>query len=348
MTQDPIVRTLLGLCAAVLIFAALEAARSLLAPVAFSLFIIAIVWPFQRRLQSRLPKLVALAVTILVILVVITALSALLVWGFSHIGQWVIANSIRFQALYMQAVDWLEGHGIPLVSQVTGSFNVSWLFRAVQEVGGRLSDMLTFVVITLVFTILGLLEVDIAKKNIARLESREIARSLLDAGTQVAAKFQKYMLVRTIMSVLTGAVIWAIALLAGLELATAWGVIAFVFNYIPFIGPLFATVFPTLFALAQFESWQLALIVLVCLNLVQFLIGSYLEPRIAGATLSISPFLILLAVFFWSSLWGIAGAFIGIPIVIAVLTICEQHESTRWVATLLSGRDRAPAQPPPQ
>ncbi len=145
------------------------------------------------------------------------------------------------------------------------------------------------------------------------------------------------------MSMLTGAVVWAVALLAGLELATAWGVIAFVFNYIPFIGPLFATVFPTLFALVQFGSWEFALVVFVCLNLIQFLIGSYLEPRIAGAALSVSPFLILLAVFFWSFLWGIAGAFIGIPIVIAFLAICAQHQSSRWLATLLSGRDDAPA-----
>jgi len=46
-------------------------------------------------------------------------------------------------------------------------------------------------------------------------------------------------------------------------------------------------------------------------------------------------------VFFWAFVWGIPGAFIGVTIVIACLTLCEQHESTRWVATLLSGRERA-------
>ena len=150
------------------------------------------------------------------------------------------------------------------------------------------------------------------------------------------------MLVRSVMSLLTGIVVWSFALLAGIELATAWGVIAFVLNYIPFIGPLFATVFPTLFALAQFESWQLAITVFACLNLIQFIIGSYLEPRMAGVALSISPFIVLLAVFFWSFLWGVAGAFIGVPIVIAFLAVCNEHESTRWIALLLSGRDGKP------
>lgn len=285
----------------------------------------------------------ALAITVLATLAVITLLASLLVWGFSRIGQWLISNAARFQMLYMQATDWLDSHGISIAGQMTESFNMSWLIRAVQEIGGRLHGFISFAIVTLVFAVLGLLEVDVARRNIARLKSKEMAQSLLQAGTDIAAKFQKYMLVRSVMSVLTGAVVWGITLLAGLELATAWGVIAFVLNYIPFIGPLFATVFPTLFAIAQFESWQLALIVFLSLNLIQFLIGSYLEPRIAGAALAVSPFLILFAVFFWSFLWGIPGAFIGVPIVIAVLTVCEQHESSKWVATLLSGRDNAPA-----
>jgi AI-2 transport protein TqsA len=164
----------------------------------------------------------------------------------------------------------------------------------------------------------------------------------LVASADIAAKLQKYMVVRSVMSILTGVVVWSFALLAGIELATAWGVIAFVLNYIPFLGPLFATVFPTLFALVQFESWRLAISVFACLNLIQFLIGSYLEPRMAGAALSISPFIVLLAVFFWSFLWGIAGAFVGVPIVIAFLAVCNEHESTRWVAQLLSGRNSEP------
>lgn len=285
----------------------------------------------------------ALAITVLATLAVITLLASLLVWGFSRIGQWLISNAARFQMLYMQATDWLDSHGISIAGQMTESFNMSWLIRAVQEIGGRLHGFISFAIVTLVFAVLGLLEVDVVRRNIARLKSKEMAQSLLQAGTDIAAKFQKYMLVRSVMSVLTGAVVWGITLLAGLELATAWGVIAFVLNYIPFIGPLFATVFPTLFAIAQFKSWQLALIVFLSLNLIQFLIGSYLEPRIAGAALAVSPFLILFAVFFWSFLWGIPGAFIGVPIVIAVLTVCEQHESSKWVATLLSGRDNAPA-----
>jgi len=332
--------TMLGLSTAVLLFAGLYFARSILAPVAFSLFVIAIVWPLQRTLETRVPRLLALVATLVVTLLVIAVLGYLIVWSFGTVGRWVIDNALRFQALYLQWTDWLEEHGILVTSFLVENFNAGWLIRAVQEIGGRLQGLVTFVVITFVFTALGLLEVDIARKNIETLSNKEAAQTILQGITLLADKLQRYMLVRSAMSVLTGLVVWAFALLAGLELATAWGLIAFVLNYIPFIGPLVATVFPTIFALVQFGSWQLAAIVFLALNLIQFLIGSYLEPRIAGAALSLSPFVVLFAVFFWAFLWGVPGAFIGVPIVIAALTLCEQRESTRWIAALLSGRER--------
>jgi AI-2 transport protein TqsA len=340
MTQDRTIKTLLLFCATILIFGGLYFAQPIIAPVAFSLFVIAIVWPIQQALQARIAKLLALVVTILGVLVAISVLGYLLIWGFSKVIRWFTLNADRLQALYVHAVDWLDGHGVAVSDMVTQSYNnTNWLLPAVKGLGGRGYRLISFVVIAFAFTVLGLLEVDVARRNIERLQNVMARQLLLVAGADIAAKLQKYMFVRSVMSILTGVVVWSFALLAGIELATAWGVIAFVLNYIPFIGPLIATIFPTLFALVQFESWQLAIVVFVCLNLIQFVIGSYLEPRIAGAALSISPFIVLFAVFFWSFLWGVAGAFIGVPIVIALLAVCDEHESTRWIALLLSGRE---------
>lgn len=338
MVQDRATRIWLALGMLVLIFAGLDFASAIIAPVAFALFIIAIVWPLQSALQERIPKLLALVVTLVVTVAVIAILIALVIWGFGLVVQWLVANTARLQTLYLQATDWLEGHGIAVKSLLTDNYDARWVTGAVQHVGGRGYRLMSFIVIAFAFTVLGLLEVDIVRNNIERLGNPTVRQSLLLAGADIAAKFQKYMLVRSSMSVLTGVVVWSFALIAGIELATAWGVIAFVLNYIPFIGPLFATVFPTLFALAQFELWKLAIAVFACLNVIQFFIGSYLEPRIAGATLSMSPFIVLFAVFFWSFLWGISGAFMGVPIVIAALTVCEEHELSKWIAVLLSGQ----------
>jgi predicted PurR-regulated permease PerM len=153
---------------------------------------------------------------------------------------------------------------------------------------------------------------------------------------QTARKFQRYMAVRTLMSVVTGVMVWGFAQLVGLDLALAWGVIAFALNYIPFLGPLISTLFPTLFAMAQFESWHMALFVFGVLNVVQFITGSYVEPRISGTALSVSPVLVLFAVFLFGFMWGMAGAFIGVPILIAAQTLCMQFPGARWMGVVLA------------
>jgi predicted PurR-regulated permease PerM len=77
------------------------------------------------------------------------------------------------------------------------------------------------------------------------------------------------------------------------------------------------------------------------LYVIQFLIGNYLEPLIAGKALAVSPFVMLVAFFFWGFLWGMPGAFIGLPVTIAVITIWEQDPSTRWIVRLVSILDDA-------
>lgn len=342
MKHDSVVRISLLLSTSVVILAALYFSRAIIAPVTFALFTVAIAWPLQSALQKRITKLLAVVVTIVVTIAILAILVFLVVWGFSLVVQWLINNTDRLQTLYSQATEWLDGHGISITTLVADSYSPGWIVGAVREVGGRGYGLVSFFVIAFAFIMLGLLEVDIARQNIERLNSASLRRSLLVGAEEIAEKFQKYMVVRTTMSLLTGVVVWSFALVAGIELATAWGVIAFVLNYIPFLGPLIATVFPTLFVLVQSGSWEACFIVFAGLNFIQFFIGSYLEPRIAGAALSMSPFVVLLAVFFWSFLWGIAGAFIGLPIMIAILTICEQHKSTEWIALLLSGRERKP------
>jgi predicted PurR-regulated permease PerM len=139
------------------------------------------------------------------------------------------------------------------------------------------------------------------------------------------------------MSLATGVLVGLFAWVAGLQFAVEWGVIAFALNYIPFIGPFVATLFPPLLAMAQFASWQAVPGVFVSPNIIQFVIGSYVEPRVSGNVLSISPLVVLFAVFFWTILWGLYGAFIGVPIAIDALTFCSHHPSIQWIADLLGG-----------
>ena len=343
MSSDAALKTSVGLIAAVLLAFAAYQADAVFAPLALALFIIALVWPLQRWLQARMPALIALAITMTLTVAVMLAFASLVAWGFGRVGRSLIANSSRYQDIYDALVAWLDGHGVSVAGLWAEHFNVGWMLRSAQQITGRVNTTLGFWLITLVYVILGLMEVDDLHRKAQAFLRPEAARALLSASGDTALKFRKYIEVRTLMSLATGLMVGAFAFAAGLQFAAEWGVIAFALNYIPFIGPFIATLFPTLLAMAQFASWQAVLGVFVCLNIIQFVIGSYVEPRVSGTVLSISPSLVLFSVFFWTFLWGLFGAFIGVPIAIAALTFCAHYPSTRWVADLLGGP--APAEP---
>lgn len=321
----------------ILVLALLYVAQSIFAPLIFSLFVIALVWPCQATLQRWMPKLLALLITLVVTMVVIVAIGSSVAWGFGKLAQWLFLNAERFQAIYVDWTSWLEGHGVAVAGPLADRFDVTWLVRFVQGMAGRLNSFAGFTLLVFIFIMLGLLEVEDFNKRLLLPGAQPYGERILVANRVIGAKLRRFMIVRTFASILTGLVVWLFALGAGLELAAAWGAIAFALNYIPFLGPFVATALPTMFAIAQFDSWQTAIIIFTSLNVIQFIIGSYLEPRLTGASLAISPFAVIFAVFFWSFMWGISGAFIGVPMLIAFIVYCAGTPSGKWVATLLSG-----------
>lgn len=335
MADRQILNAATTLIALVLLAAALISASTVFAPLALALLMISIVWPLQRRLENTLPKLLAVFVCMSVILVSFVLFGWLTVWAFSRVARAMVANAALFQSAYDLLAAWLEAHGIAIGSIWSEHFNVGWLLRAVQGLTSRLNSMTSFSIVALIYVLLGLLEVGTFRAKIEAMDGRKTSAILLEGSIVTSAKIRRYMFVRTQMSAITGVLVFMLTYAVGLPLAKEWGVIAFVLNYIPFLGPLIATLFPTLYAAAEFQTWQSALALFAGLNLIQFTVGSYLEPRISGSALSMSPVLVIFSIFLWTFMWGLFGAFIGVPITITTLTFCALHERTRWVADLL-------------
>jgi predicted PurR-regulated permease PerM len=329
---------LLSLTCIVILAAGLSAAQAVIAPIVFAFFAIALVWPLQGALQKRVPAVAALLVTMLVTLVTLLGLAWLVAWAFGRVGSHIVANAAQIQAFYTAQLAWAEARGIDVAGTIAAQFDARWLVRLAQGVLAQLRGTLSFILLTLVFVLLGLLEVGAIRSQMLILR-HNTPTALLRAAERIGAKLRAYMLVRTLVSVATGLVVWAFAAIMGLELAAEWGAIALVLNYIPFMGPLVATLFPPLFAALQFGSWGSALMVFAGMQLMQFLGGSYIEPRLAGRNLAVSPFLVLASVFIGGFLWGVPGAFIGPPALIAALTLCEEFLAARPFAALLSGKE---------
>jgi len=157
-------------------------------PVASALFIIALVWPLQRRLQAVLPQVVAILVTAAVALLAIGGGGWLVVWGFGGIAQWVIANAARLQGLYMHAADLLEQRGLCAAELFAEQVNVLWLVQVLRAIGGSLQGVLSFSIVTFVFVILGLLEVEPLGRRLRRMDDGAGGGTTIEAATEIAPR----------------------------------------------------------------------------------------------------------------------------------------------------------------
>lgn len=323
--------------ALVLILAALFLTRSVMEPVAFALFIVALASPLLAWLKARMPAGLALLATVVITLAVLGVLVLAILWSVGEIGHWVVGNIGGFQRSYASLRNWLEARDVFIPGIFAESFQLAWITGPLRAGAANAQSVITFIMLAFVFIVLGLKEADGLPARIRRIQGAAAGWDAVATGHVIIAKFRRYMGVRSFASLLTGAATAGLGAFFGVDQPLAWGVMAFAFNFLPFIGPLIVVALMTVFTAAQFGDWQTPFFVLVTVTAAQFVIGSYLEPILAGAALSMSPFIVLLAVFFWGLIWGIPGAFLGVPIVIALITVCEQLPGSRWVATLLAG-----------
>ncbi|WP_421577691.1 AI-2E family transporter [Shinella sp. M31] len=311
-------------------------ANSFTTPLTLAIFILALALPLQSILQNWLWKPLATVVTLSVILVIFVLLSSITAWAFGNLWFTVSGNASKYQTLYQNFATWLEERGIELAALWADSVNINVVLRTAQQLVSRMSQTAGFWVVVLAYVLTGLVEAERMERSVRRLQKSGVSSILIRGSVDMARKFRRYMVVRSLVSAATGLAISLFALATRIPFPVEWGVIGFVFNFIPFIGPLIATVFPSLFILAHMGDPGLAVFAFALLTINQFVIGNYIEPRVSGDALQLSPFVILVAIFLWTFIWGIYGTFIGVPIAIAVVSFTDQVSSTRWMARLMA------------
>jgi len=145
-----------------------------------------------------------------------------------------------------------------------------------------------------------------------------------------------YIALKTFVSLLTGFLSYLVLLLIGVDAPVFWAFLIFVLNFIPTIGSLIATLFPTVFALLQFGDITPALLILIIVGIIQLFVGNFLEPRLMGNSLNISPLVVLLTLTLWGLMWGIPGMLLSVPITVILIIIMSEFEDTKPIAILLS------------
>jgi predicted PurR-regulated permease PerM len=199
-----------------------------------------------------------------------------------------------------------------------------------------LSSFLSEFFVVIIYLLFILAERAGLRQRVVQAFRPDQVRHLQELVDRVNASITQYLVVKTLMSVLSGLAAWVVLVAFGVDYAGLWGVVTFLFNYIPYLGCVVATILPVLLSLVQFENPLRTLAILVLLVLPQTAIAYLVEPRLAGKKLDLSPFVIILSLAFWGSLWGIVGMILAVPLVVTIKAILDQIPQTRPLGRMLA------------
>lgn len=189
----------------------------------------------------------------------------------------------------------------------------------------------------LIYVIFLLIEQDTFPKKMAALSwSKERKSNFKKILVQINEVSRTYILVKFGASLLTAVLSFIVLSFIQIDFPVFWAFLIFILNFIPTIGSIVATAFPALVALIQFDTLGPFLAVLLGIVGIQVLIGSFLEPRLLGSSLNISPFVIILSLVLWGMIWGVVGMLLCVPLTVILIIILAQFPNTRPVAILLS------------
>lgn len=324
---------LLVILAVILVAAALRAAYPVAMPLAVALVIVAAVWPIKLWLDRLLPPWGSYAGTIAVLLIVSAVFVGGLWFSAAQMVDAFARNQARFNEIYDSLATWRQRLGI---DELGGEQIYAELLGFARAVLTNIYTILVYLGFVLLLVILALPEVPSVRRKLADSLDRSDGHDVLAAIDEIGIKVRRYLGTTFLTSVLTGLASAGWSLVVGLELALVWGLLNFLLNFIPLIGNIIGVVPPTLYAVVQFQNASMPALVLVGFLVLQVVISNFVYPALQGHNLALSPFAIVIALAFWSWMWGLAGALLAIPLTAACVIAADHFPGTRWLARLLA------------
>ena len=175
-----------------------------------------------------------------------------------------------------------------------------------------------------------------SRKIVLAAKTRADAERAMEVAGHINERIGEYLTVKTLINIMLGLISYVAMWLIGVDFAGFFAVLIGFLNYIPYVGSMVGVAFPVLLTAAQFGSIDTILIVLVSLTASQVFIGAFVEPRMFGRSMNLSPFVVLISLTVWYALWGIAGAILAVPMTSVVVIILAAFQPTRPLAILLS------------
>jgi predicted PurR-regulated permease PerM len=330
----------------VLFFYVLVAGKELLVPLSIALMLWFLLNALARLMVryspggAKLPHLVWMGAALVAVGFVSVFVFDLLAESLSGVS----AAAPRYQENILRLADrgaaFFGLEKAPNFSSIAEGIDLKW---AVRGVAGFVTTIVGNMGMILLYVIFLSLEQESFGRKLDALfpnaERRTNVRAMLEG---MGHRIIDYVWIKTLVSLSTGVISFAILKAVGVDYAVFWGFVIFLLNFIPTIGSLLGVVFPSILALVQFPTVGPFVAVVVLLAVTQFTIGNVIEPKLMGGKLNLSPLVVILSLVLWGKLWGVPGMFLCVPLTVIAMLVMGNFECTRPLAILLSADGEVP------
>ncbi len=274
----------------------------------------------------------------------ILSAAAILIGLATFLGKMVARNFEEFVEVYPK----YHANIIEISESITANYNLPFsmdelvhrldLPSLMTEILNSSLNLVSTIFIVLIYVIFIILEERIFPQKLKMIfTSAEKFDAFSKTMQKIDDSIRTYLSIKTGLCFLSAVLSYVVLIIIGVDFAVLWAFLIFLFTFIPIIGAFVGVLFPTIIAFIQFEGYFDAVLVLCLLSVAQLIIGNFIEPKVLGDKLNLSPLSVIIALSFWGALWGVAGMFLCVPITVILMIIFAQFPTTRPIAILLSG-----------
>ncbi len=333
-SESPATRFLFVCASFIVVVAGMRAAEALLVPFLLSAFIAIMCLPPLFWLRHKgLPPSAAVLLVVMAVMLLGLGIAAFIGTSLNDFSRSLPFYQTRLQEETSTLLDWLRGFGIDVPALVLRDYlDPGAAMKMIGSTLAGLGGMLTngfLILLTVIFILMEASGLP-AKLHAAMGD----ATTSLESFARFSAGVQRYLAIKTSVSLVTGIAIFAWLAILDIDYPLLWGLLAFLFNYIPNIGSIIAAVPAILLALIQFGPTQ-ALLVALGYGAVNVVVGNLIEPRFMGRGLGLSTLVVFLSLVFWGWVLGPVGMLLSVPLTMIVKIALENSADTRWLAILL-------------
>ena len=334
--HPPIRSLLLAAAAFVVVVAGLKAAQALVNPFLLAVFIAVISTPPLFWLEARgLPRGAALLLVVAAVVGALLGLSIAVGASVNDFTNDLPRYTEQLKGQLGSLAEPLRALGIELPQDrrwVVDRVNPAWVLQLAGQLFNGFGAVLANAFLILLAVVFILLEASsFPGKLRAVARDARLTEARVDAFTGAV---RRYLAIKSLMSLGTGAAVWLWLTLLGVDYPILWGLLAFLLNFVPNVGSVIAAVPAVLLAFVQLGPAD-ALWTAAGYLAVNVFFGNVLEPRFMGRGVGLSPLVVFLSLVFWGWVLGPVGMFLSVPLTITAKIALAASDETRWAAVLL-------------